>query len=66
MGQLLLNIIHDKNYENELAYVFNVHKDEIDPMRVLTEAFSMSSVFQGSSYTTFSDIIQHLESLNPI
>ena len=31
MEQLLLNIILDNNYD-ELAYVFNVYKDDIDPM----------------------------------
>ena len=49
MDQLLLNIIHNKNYEDELAYVFNVYKDDIDPMQVRTEAFSMSAMFQGSN-----------------
>ena len=29
MEQLLLNIILDNNYEDELAYVFNVYKDDI-------------------------------------
>ena len=37
MEQLLLNIIHDKNYKDELAFVFNVYKDDIDPMQVRTE-----------------------------
>ena len=36
MEQLLLNIILDNNYEDELAYVFNVYKDDIDPMQVQT------------------------------
>ena len=45
MEQLLLNIILDNNYEDELAYVFNVDKDDIDPMHVQTEAFSMSTMF---------------------
>ena len=31
MEQLLLNIILDNNYEDELAYVFNIYKDDIDP-----------------------------------
>ena len=64
MEQLLLNIIHDKNYEDELAYVFNVYKDYIDAMQVRTEAFSMSSMFQGSNCTNFSGILEHLESLH--
>ena len=64
MEQLLLNI-HDKNYEDELAYVFNVYKDDIDPMQVLTETFSISTMFQGSKDTNFSDILGHLESLHP-
>ena len=45
MEQLLLNIILDNNYEDELAYVFNVDKDDIDPMHVQIEAFSMSTIF---------------------
>ena len=45
MEQLLLNIILDNNYEGELAYVFNVYKDDIDPMQVQPEAFSMSTMF---------------------
>ena len=32
MEQLLLNMILDNNYEDELAYVFNVYKDDVDPM----------------------------------
>ena len=65
MEQILLNIIQDKNYEDEQAYVFNVYKDDIDPMRVPTEAFSMSTMFQGSNCTNFSDILEHLKSLDP-
>ena len=38
MEQLLLNIILGNNYENELAYVFNVYKDDEDPMQVQPEA----------------------------
>ena len=64
MEQLLLNIILDNNYEDELAYVFNVYKDDIDPMQVQTEAFSMSTMFQGSNCKNFSDILEHLESLH--
>ena len=29
---LLKNIIYKKAYEYELAYVFNVYRDNIDPM----------------------------------
>ena len=65
MEQLLLNIILDNNYEDELAYVFNVYKDDVDPMQVQTEAFSMSTMFQGSTCKNFSDILEHLESLHP-
>ena len=32
MEQLLLNTILNNNYEDELAYVLNVYKDDIDPM----------------------------------
>ena len=45
--------------------MFNVYKDDIDPMQVQTEAFSMSTMFQGSNCKNFSDILQHLESLHP-
>ena len=62
MEQLLLNIILDNNYEDELAYVFNVYKDDIDPMQVQTEAFSMSTMFPESNSKYFFDILQHLES----
>ena len=65
MEQLLLNIILDNNYEDELAYVFNVYKDNIDTMHVQTEAFSMSNMLQGSNCKKFSDILEHLESLHP-
>ena len=65
MKQLLLNIIHDNNYEDELACAFNVYKEDIDSMQVQTEAFSMSSMFQGSNCKKFSDILEHLESLHP-
>ena len=34
-------------------------------MQVQTEAFSMSTMFQGSNCKNFSDILQHLESLHP-
>ena len=49
MEQLLLKIILESNYEDELAYVFNAYKNDIDPMQVHTEAFSMSTMFQGSN-----------------
>ena len=65
MEQVLLNIIHDKNYEDELAYVFNVYKDDIDPMQVQTETFWMCTMFQGSNWTNVSEILMHLESLHP-
>ena len=65
MEQLLLNIILGNNYGDELAYVFNVYKDDIDPMQVQTKAFSMSTMFQGSNCKKFSDILEHLESLHP-
>ena len=63
MDQLLLNIILHNNYENELVYMFNVYKDNIDAIQTLTEAFSMSTMFQGSNCKSFSDILEHLESL---
>ena len=59
MEQLLLNIILDNNYEDELAYVFNVYKDDIDPIQVQTEAFSMPTMFQGSNCKNFLDILEH-------
>ena len=62
MEQPLLNIILDNNYEDKL--VFNVYKDNIDPMQVPTEAFSKSTLFQGSNCKTFSDILECLESLH--
>ena len=64
MEQLLLNIILNNNYKDELAYVFNVCKENIDPMQVQREAFSMSTMFQGSNCKLFSDILEHLESLH--
>ena len=64
MDQLLLNH-SDKNYEDDLAYVFNVCKDDIDPMQVRMEAFSMSTMFQGSNCTNCSVIRERLESLHP-
>ena len=64
MEQLLLNIILNNNYKDELAYVFNVYKENIDPMQVQREAFSMSTMFQGSNCKLFSDILEHLESLH--
>ena len=63
MDQLLLHH-SDKNYEDNLAYVFNVYKDDIDPMQVRTEAFSMSTMFQGSNCANFSVILERLESLH--
>ena len=51
MKQLQLNIIHEKNYEDELAYIFNVYKDDITLMQAPTEALSMSTMFQGSNCT---------------
>ena len=59
------HIILNNNYEDELAYVFNIYKDDIDPMQVQTEAFSMSTIFQRSNYKIFLDILEHLESLYP-
>ena len=57
----VMNIILDNNYKDELAYVFNVYKDDTDPMQVQTEAFSMSTMFQGSNCKNYSDILEHLE-----
>ena len=65
MEQLLLNIFLGNNYEDELAYVFNVYKDDIDPMQVQTDAFLMSTMFQGNNCKNFSNILEHLESLHP-
>ena len=65
MEQLLLNMILGNNYEDELAYVFNVYKDDVDPMQVQTETFLKSTMFQGSNCKNFSDILEHLESLHP-
>ena len=65
MEQLLLCIILENNYEDELAYLFDLYKDDIDPMQVQTVAFSMSTMFQGSNCKNFSDILEHLESLHP-
>ena len=42
--------------------MFNVYKDDIDPMQVQTEAFSMSTMFPESNSKYFFDILQHLES----
>ena len=65
MEQLLLNIILDNNFEDEIAYVFNVYKDDIDSTQAQTEAFLMFTMFQGSNCKNFSDILEHLESLHP-
>ena len=65
MEQLLLKSILDNNYEDELAHMFIEYKDDIDPMQVQTEAFSTSTMFQGSDCKNFSDILEHLESLHP-
>ena len=62
MEQLLLNIIHDKNYEDEIEYMFNVYEYDIDPMQGRTEVFPMSTMCQGSNCTNFSDILEHLKS----
>ena len=45
--------------------MFNVYKDDIDPIQVQTEAFSMPTMFQGSNCKNFLDILEHLESLHP-
>ena len=65
MEQPLLNIILNSNYEDELAHVFNVYKGDKDSMQVHTDAFSMSTMFQGSNCKKFSDILDDSESLNP-
>ena len=45
--------------------MLNVYKDDIDPMQIQTEAFSMSTMFQGCNCKKFSNILEHLESLHP-
>ena len=45
--------------------MFNVYKDDIDPMQLQTEAFSMSTIFQESNCKTAPDIIEQLQSLHP-
>ena len=42
-----------------------IYKDDIDPMQVQTEAFSMSTMFQGNNCKNFLDILEHLQSLHP-
>ena len=61
----MLNIIRENSYEDGLAYVFNVYRDNIDTMQFQTEALSTSIMFQGSNCKKFSDILEHLESLHP-
>lgn len=65
MEQLLLNIISDNNYDNELEYVLNTYKDDIDPVQIRTEAFSVSTMFRETSCTNFSDVFEHIQSLPP-
>ena len=45
--------------------MLTVYKDDTDPMHVQTEGFSMSTMFQRSNSKSFSDILEHLESLHP-
>ena len=45
--------------------MFNVYKDDIDPMQLQTEAFSMPTIFQESNWKTVPDIIEQLQSLHP-
>ena len=59
------HIILNNNYEDERAYVFTIYKDDVDPMQVQTEAFSMSTMFQGNNCKNFLDILEHLQSLHP-
>ena len=54
--------MNDNNYEDELAYAFNVCKDDIDPMQVQMEAFSMTTMFQGSNCKIF--FLEHLDYLH--
>ena len=49
----------------QLAYAFNIYRDDIDLMQVPTESFSMSTMFQGSNCMNFYDILEHLEYLHP-
>ena len=42
-----------------------IYKDDIDSMQVQTEAFSMSTMFQGNNCKNFLDILEHLQSLHP-
>ena len=65
MEQLQPNIILNNNYEDELACVFNIYEDDIDSMQAQTNAFSMSTMFQGSYCKIFSGILEHLEFLHP-
>ena len=45
--------------------MLNVYKDDIDPMHVQREAFSMSTIFQRSNSKNFYDFLEQLESLHP-
>ena len=65
MEQLLLKIIRSDNYEDELTYVSKINKDDINPAQVRTEAFCMSAIFQGADCESFSEMLKHLELLNP-
>ena len=40
--------------------MFNIYKDNTDHMQIQQEVSSMSTMFDGSNCTSFSDILKHL------
>ena len=56
MEQMLLNILQQKNYSNELAYVKQVYGTDINPVALQTESFSFYTMFKSISVATFDDI----------
>ena len=59
-----MNIIHGKDYENELKYSIEVYGSDIDVNEVRTEAFVLSTVFQSVEVDKFEDILQHIRTVS--
>ena len=62
MEQFLLNAINGKDFDAELDYIVKTYGNDIDPIQIRTEAFTLRTMFKGASCATFVDMLKHIQS----
>ena len=64
MEQFLLNAINGTNFNAELDYIIKVYGDDIDPLQIQTEVYTLKTIFKDTSCINFEDMLKHIKSLN--